>query len=93
MYPRLNTWIRNPTKATTKRSKRAGASRKNPNFKPQDKKQSFEKKPFTKPFAPKVTPPSDEKQKNAKEWAKKKIQEELHKGKKKTEKIQIELHQ
>ncbi len=60
--------------------------RKNPSLKSIDKKQNFQKKPFIKPFAPKIIPPSDEKQKNAKEWAKKKIQEELYKGKKKTEK-------
>ena len=48
-------------------------------------KPKIEKKPF-KTFAPKINPPTEDKQKNAKEWAKKKIQEELHKGKKKTEK-------
>ena len=57
--------------------------RKNSTFK--SSKPKIEKKPF-KTFAPKITPPSDDKQKNAKEWAKKKIQEELFKGKKKTEK-------
>ena len=71
---------------STKTQGKVVVERKNPNFKPQDKKQTFEKKPFSKPFAPKITPPSDEKKKNAKEWAKKKIQEELHKGKKKSEK-------
>jgi translation initiation factor IF-2 len=58
--------------------------RKNPNFKPSNK--NLEKKTFQKPFAPKITPPSGDNQKNAKEWAKKKIQEELYKGKKKVEK-------
>ena len=57
--------------------------RKNSTFK--SSKPKIEKKPF-KTFAPKITPPSDDKQKNVKEWAKKKIQEELFKGKKKTEK-------
>jgi len=57
--------------------------RKKPNFKPNNSK--IEKKPI-KTFAPKIVPPSDDKQRNAKEWAKKKIQEELFKGKKKTEK-------
>ena len=56
---------------------------KSPTFKPN--KSKTEKKPI-KSFAPKVASPSDDKQKNAKEWAKKKIQEELFKGKKKTEK-------
>ena len=51
--------------------------RKNSTFK--SSKPKIEKKPF-KTFAPKITPPSDDKQKNAKEWAKKKIQEELFKG-------------
>jgi translation initiation factor IF-2 len=58
--------------------------RKNPNFKPSNN--NLEKKTFQKPFAPKITPPSGDNQKNAKEWAKKKIQEELFKGKKKVEK-------
>ena len=58
--------------------------RKNPNFKPSNN--NLEKKTFQKPFAPKITPPSEDNQKNAKEWAKKKIQEELYKGKKKVEK-------
>ena len=58
--------------------------RKNQNFKPSNN--NLEKKTFQKPFAPKITPPSGENQKNAKEWAKKKIQEELYKGKKKVEK-------
>ena len=58
--------------------------RKNPNFKPSNN--NLEKKTFQKPFAPKITPPSGDNQKNAKEWAKKKIQEELYKGKKKVEK-------
>jgi translation initiation factor IF-2 len=71
---------------STKTQGKVVVERKNPNFRSQDKKQTFEKKPFSKPFAPKITPPSDEKKKNAKEWAKKKIQEELHKGKKKSEK-------
>ena len=57
--------------------------RKNSTFK--SSKPKIEKKPF-KTFAPKINPPSDDKQKNAKEWAKKKIQEELFKGKKKAEK-------
>ena len=57
--------------------------RKNSNFK--SNKTKIEKKPF-KAFAPKIVSPSEDKQKNAKEWAKKKIQEELFKGKKKTEK-------
>ena len=57
--------------------------RKKPNFKSNNSK--IEKKPI-KPFAPKIVSPSEDKQKNAKEWAKKKIQEELFKGKKKTEK-------
>ncbi len=57
--------------------------RKSSNFK--SNKPKIEKKPI-KTFAPKIVPPSDEKQKNAKEWAKKKIQEELFKGKKKNEK-------
>jgi len=57
--------------------------RKSSAFKPS--KPKIEKKPF-KTFVPKITPPSEDKQKNAKEWAKKKIQEELFKGKKKTEK-------
>ncbi len=60
--------------------------KKNPSFKNKPTKQNFEKKNFQKPFAPKIIPPSDEKQKNAKEWAKKKIQEELYKSKKKPEK-------
>ncbi len=71
---------------STKTQGKVVVERKNSNFRSQDKKQTFEKKPFSKPFAPKITPPSDEKKKNAKEWAKKKIQEELHKGKKKSEK-------
>ena len=58
--------------------------RKNPNFKPSNN--NLEKKTFQKSFAPKITPPSGDNQKNAKEWAKKKIQEELYKGKKKVEK-------
>ena len=58
--------------------------RKNPNFKPSNN--NLEKKTFQKPFASKITPPSGDNQKNAKEWAKKKIQEELYKGKKKVEK-------
>tara|TARA_B100000963_G_scaffold209854_1_gene182781 strand:- start:2923 stop:5094 length:2172 start_codon:yes stop_codon:yes gene_type:complete len=57
--------------------------KKNQNFKPN--KSKFEKKPV-KTFAPKIVPPTDDKQRNAKEWAKKKIQEELFKGKKKPEK-------
>ena len=57
--------------------------RKSPTFK--SSKTKIEKKPF-KTFPPKIAHPSDDKQKNAKEWAKKKIQEELFKGKKKTEK-------
>ncbi len=57
--------------------------RKNSTFK--SSKTKIEKKPF-KTFAPKITPPTDDKQKNAKEWAKKKIQEELFKGKRKSEK-------
>ncbi len=57
--------------------------RKNSTFK--SSKPKIEKKPF-KTFAPKIAPLSDDKQKNVKEWAKKKIQEELFKGKKKTEK-------
>ncbi len=57
--------------------------RKNSTFK--SSKPKIEKKPF-KTFAPKITPPTDDKQKNAKEWAKKKIQEELFKGKRKSEK-------
>ena len=52
------------------------------NFKPSNQPQ----RNFSRPFAPKITPPSPEKQNTAKEWAKKKIQEELHKDKKKTEK-------
>ena len=58
--------------------------RKNPNFKPSNN--NLKKKTFQKSFAPKITPPSGDNQKNAKEWAKKKIQEELYKGKKKVEK-------
>ena len=58
--------------------------RKNTNFKPSNN--NLQKKTFQKPFAPKITPPSADNQKNAKEWAKKKIQEELYKGKKKVEK-------
>ena len=58
--------------------------RKNQNFKPSNN--NLEKKTFQKSFAPKITPPSVDNQKNAKEWAKKKIQEELYKGKKKVEK-------
>ena len=58
--------------------------RKNPNFKPSNN--NLEKKTFQKPFVPKITPPSGDNQKNAKEWAKKKIQEELYRGKKKVEK-------
>ena len=58
--------------------------RKNPNFKPSNN--NLEKKTFQKPFATKITSPSGDNQKNAKEWAKKKIQEELYKGKKKVEK-------
>ena len=57
--------------------------RKNSTFK--SSKPKIEKKPF-KTFVPKITPLSDDRQKNAKEWAKKKIQEELFKGKKKSEK-------
>ncbi len=57
--------------------------RKNSTFK--SSKPKIEKKPF-KTFAPKITPASEDKQKNAKEWAKKKIQEELFKGKKKVDK-------
>ena len=57
--------------------------RKNSTFK--SSKTKIDKKPF-KTLAPKIKPLSDDKQKNAKEWAKKKIQEELFKGKKKTEK-------
>ena len=57
--------------------------RKKPNFRSNNTK--IENKPV-KTFAPKIVPPSDDKQKNAKEWAKKKIQEELVKGKKKAEK-------
>ena len=57
--------------------------RKNSTFK--SSKPKIEKKPF-KTFAPKITLPTDDKQKNAKEWAKKKIQEELFKGKRKSEK-------
>ena len=53
--------------------------RKKPNFRSNNSK--VENKPI-KTFAPKIVPPSDDKQKNAKEWAKKKIQEELVKGKK-----------
>ena len=64
----------------TKTQGKVVVERKKSNFKP---KSTFSDK---KPFAPKVTPPTEEKQKNAKEWAKKKIQEELYKGKKKTEK-------
>ena len=36
--------------------------RKNPNFKPSNN--NLEKKTFQKPFAPKITPPSGENQKN-----------------------------
>ena len=56
--------------------------RKNSTFK--SSKPKIEKKPF-KTLPPKIAPLSDDKQKNVKEWAKKKIQEEI-KGKKKTEK-------
>ena len=58
--------------------------KKNPSFRA--KSANLEKKPFQKPFTPKVSAPTEEKKKNAKEWAKKKIQEELFKGKKKVEK-------
>ena len=71
--------------SSTKSSGKVVVERKNNNFK-KSSKPSFQKKPFAKPFAPKITLPTEEKQKNAKEWAKKKIQEELHKGKKKSEK-------
>ena len=66
--------------SNTKTQGKVVVERKKLNHKP---KPTFSDK---KPFAPKVTPPTEEKQKNAKEWAKKKIQEELYKGKKKTEK-------
>ncbi len=71
--------------SSTKSSGKVVVERKSNNFK-KSSKPSFQKKPFAKPFAPKITLPTEEKQKNAKEWAKKKIQEELHKGKKKSEK-------
>ena len=69
---------------TVKTQGKVVVERKNPNFKPSNN--NLEKKTFQKPFAPKITPPSGDNQKNAKEWAKKKIQEELYKGKKKVEK-------
>ena len=69
---------------TVKTQGKVVVERKNPNFKPSNN--NLEKKTFQKSFAPKITPPSVDNQKNAKEWAKKKIQEELYKGKKKVEK-------
>ena len=75
-----------PRKFNDNSSKTRGkvvVEQKSPTFKPN--KSKTEKKPI-KSFAPKVALPSDDKQRNAKEWAKKKIQEELFKGKKKAEK-------
>ena len=69
---------------TVKTQGKVVVERKNQNFKPSNN--NLEKKTFQKSFAPKITPPSVDNQKNAKEWAKKKIQEELYKGKKKVEK-------
>ena len=75
-----------PRKFNDNSSKTQGkvvVEQKNPTFR--TNKSKTEKKPI-KSFAPKIAPPFDDKQKNAKEWAKKKIQEELFKGKKKAEK-------
>ena len=70
----------------TKTEGKVVVERKSSNFKPKETPNNSEKKVFQKPFSPKVTVPTDANQKNAKEWAKKKIQEELYKGKKKVEK-------
>ncbi|MBL6758607.1 MAG: translation initiation factor IF-2, partial [Pelagibacteraceae bacterium] len=70
----------------TKTEGKVVVERKSSNFKPKETSNNSEKKVFQKPFAPKIKAPADANQKNAKEWAKKKIQEELYKGKKKVEK-------
>ena len=70
----------------TKTEGKVVVERKSSNFKPKETSNNSEKKVFQKPFTPKITAPTDANQKNAKEWAKKKIQEELYKGKKKVEK-------
>ena len=70
----------------TKTEGKVVVERKSSNFKPKETSNNSEKKVFQKPFAPKIKAPTDANQKNAKEWAKKKIQEELYKGKKKVEK-------
>ena len=78
-----------PRKFNTNVTKTEGkvvVERKSSNFKPKETSNNSEKKAFQKPFTPKITAPTDANQKNAKEWAKKKIQEELYKGKKKVEK-------
>ena len=78
-----------PRKFNTNVTKTEGkvvVERKSFNFKPKETSNNSEKKAFQKPFTPKITAPTDANQKNAKEWAKKKIQEELYKGKKKVEK-------
>ena len=78
-----------PRKFNTNVTKTEGkvvVERKSSNFKPKETSNNSEKKVFQKPFTPKITAPTDANQKNAKEWAKKKIQEELYKGKKKVEK-------
>ena len=78
-----------PRKFNTNVTKTEGkvvVERKSSNFKPKGIFNNTEKKVFQKPFTPKITAPTDANQKNAKEWAKKKIQEELYKGKKKVEK-------
>ncbi len=70
----------------TKTEGKVVVEQKSSNFKPKGTSSNTEKKVFQKPFTPKITVPTDANQKNAKEWAKKKIQEELYKGKKKVEK-------
>jgi len=70
----------------TKTEGKVVVEQKSSNFKPKGTSNNTDKKVFQKPFTPKITAPTDANQKNAKEWAKKKIQEELYKGKKKVEK-------
>ena len=70
----------------TKTEGKVVVERKSSIFKRKETSSNSEKKVFQKPFTPKITVPTDANQKNAKEWAKKKIQEELYKSKKKVEK-------
>ncbi len=60
--------------------------KKNISFNTNQFKKNLGKKTFQKPLTKKPILQTEENKKNVKEWAKKKIQEELYKGKKKPEK-------